>query len=104
MDYRCYLSVPFYQYITGECGTNVLRSTADINQVFPAYGGDAFLARNFNAAWCGALNTRSKYKWTHFCMIHADVLPHLDCWLDVLVLELERSGADLLSVVLPIKS
>jgi hypothetical protein len=70
-------------------------------QIFQAHG--AFLARNFNVCWCRMLNDR-KLGFTHFCMIHTDVCPHTPWWLDALVAEQERTGADLLSVVLPIKT
>lgn len=63
----------------------------------------AFLARNFNAAWCAILNARGA-GWTHFLMLHADVTPKTKYWLDALIEEQERVGADILHVVLPIKS
>src|SRR5437868_1622421 len=49
-----------------------------------------------------ALNNREKDHWTHFGMIHSDVEPE-NGWLDILLDEIEKVQADVLSVVLPIK-
>ncbi len=53
----------------------------------------------FNVLWCHALNTPDV---THFAMIHDDIGPEQG-WLDVLLEELERTGADVVSAVSPIK-
>ena len=58
---------------------------------------------NFNRAWCVALNTRKRDGWTHFAMIHSDVEPEDYGWLDLMLEEMLAVGADVLSVVLPIK-
>lgn len=54
----------------------------------------------FNELWCDALNSQSGCEI--FCMMHDDVIPPPG-WLDVMVDELESSGADILSAVIPIK-
>jgi hypothetical protein len=58
----------------------------------------SLLAAGFNNFWCTAINEQYDY----FAMLHADVAPQ-DGWLDVLVDEIERTQADLISVVIPIK-
>jgi hypothetical protein len=65
--------------------------------------GNSFLAHNFNTLWSIGLNRREKAGFTHFAMIHSDVKVITPGWLDVLVAEMERTEADWLSVVLPIK-
>jgi hypothetical protein len=57
----------------------------------------------FNMRWAEALNKRAAHGLTHFAMLHSDVVPEA-YWLDKLVVELEQQQADLLSVVVPIKS
>lgn len=62
------------------------------------------LTLNMNAAWCFLLNHRHQHKITHFLMIHADVRPLHEDWLGVLMRELDRAKADVLSVIVPIKA
>lgn len=66
----------------------------------------AFSLLNFthNAAWAFMLNHRHDAKLTHYLNLHADVRPCHDDWLGVLVSEMARVGADILSVIIPIKS
>jgi len=59
--------------------------------------------RAFNILWSQALNARSEHAITHAAMLHDDVVPD-DGWLDVLLEEMERTGADMVSAVVPIKS
>lgn len=61
----------------------------------------SLLVHGFNSLWAEALNLRGR-GLTHFAMIHADVSPEPG-WLDVLLGELVRLGADLVSAVVPIK-
>lgn len=63
----------------------------------------SFLTRCFNDLWCAALNERERGV-THFAMIHADVVPHQHDWVDILLGELTRLDADVVSAVAPIKS
>src|SRR5579884_509122 len=66
----------------------------------------SLLTHNFNCAWGQCLNDREKYGFTHFAMLHSDVipLPYGQPWLDQLVSIQEDHDADLLSVVVPIKN
>lgn len=61
----------------------------------------SLLAFGFNQLWCMALNNR--HLFTHFLMLHADVVPKSNAFLDTLVKEMERTQADVLSVVMPLK-
>lgn len=60
----------------------------------------SLLTMAFNSLWCTALNARPI---DYFAMIHDDIVPSGDWWLDRMIDELRRSGADVLSVVMPIK-
>ena len=55
----------------------------------------------FNKLWIEALNQRPKF--THFLMLHSDIVPMGEHWIDKLVALMEKTGADVLSVVSPIK-
>lgn len=63
----------------------------------------SMLPRCFNMLWADALNLRAQHPITHFAMLHDDVGAELG-WLDTLYAEMERTGADILSVVVPIKN
>lgn len=65
--------------------------------------GCSLLASSFNLPWAEALGRRDRGEATHFAMIHSDVKPGR-WWLDVLMEELARLGADLVSAAIPIKS
>jgi len=53
----------------------------------------------FDMLWCNARNMGADY----FAMIHSDVCPHMG-WFNILYDELQRTGADLVSAVVPIKN
>lgn len=58
---------------------------------------------NFNHALAAALNMRRTAGVSHLAFLHADICPAVG-WLDVLLEELERTGADTISAVAPFKS
>ncbi len=102
---RVFLGIPFMAAFVGQ----VIDSYD--NAVYPHgedryekfYTGGSFHARNFNQLWTTALNTRSRVDWTDFAMIHSDVRPD-GYWLSTMLYEKRKHKADLLSVVLPIKT
>ncbi len=61
----------------------------------------SLLAFTCNALWVTALNNRAEF--THFLMIHADVLPNEPGFIGKMLAEMEAQHCDVLSVVLPIK-
>ena len=65
--------------------------------------GSSLLARNFNLLFCHALEWRDRGQADYFAMIHGDVVPPV-WWADVMIAEMERVGADVLSAVVPLKS
>lgn len=59
----------------------------------------SLLCRAFNTLWAQARNLEPDY----FAMIHSDIAPE-PCWLDVLMAEIQEHEADMVSVVVPIKT
>lgn len=59
----------------------------------------SLLSMAFNAIWSHALAFDASW----FLLLHADIVPTTPQWLDVLVGEMDRTGADVLSVISPIK-
>ncbi len=62
----------------------------------------SLLCFGFNELWVIALNSRAEQRWTHFAMHHADI-EAAPWWLDTLLDEMDRVGADVLSTVVPMK-
>lgn len=62
----------------------------------------SLLTLSFNTLWCEALNAR-RDGITHFVMLHDDVGPIDDGWIDTLLAEQQKAKADILSAVIPIK-
>ncbi len=65
--------------------------------------GGSLLANSFNQAWCNAINARKdgwNVQW--FVMLHDDIVPE-DWWVRTLMEDLETSGADMVSAMVPIK-
>lgn len=56
----------------------------------------------FNMLLNNALDARDLDQITHFAMIHTDVIPE-EYWLDKMLAIMERTNADVLSAVIPIK-
>jgi len=66
--------------------------------------GGSLLGLQFNTLWCRARNfARRDPRVAYFCMLHADIEPLAPFWLDVLIEELEKHDADMISAVVPIK-
>ncbi len=59
-------------------------------------------AGGFNHLWCNALNCREPLKLTHFAMHHSDIGAPI-FWLDFLLEEMDRVGADIISCCVAIK-
>lgn len=82
----------FYQPITPD-------SEHSVEQLAPC---GSLLNKTFNLAWCYALNGHEAGRVDGFAMQHADIQTPAG-WLDLLSDEMERCGADVISVVVPIK-
>lgn len=73
----------------------------DIEADFHTYGSSA-LTMTFNVLWTRALNSMKKGQYTHFAMLHNDIVPQTR-WLDILMGVMESRRDDLVSVAMPIK-
>lgn len=63
----------------------------------------SLLTAGFNRAWAHALNLREKGEITHFLMLHDDVRPRDENWIDLLFAEMAAANAQVLSAIIPIK-
>src|ERR1043165_807859 len=63
---------------------------------------NSLLTNGFNTILATALNERRKFSLTHWCLHHAD-LAASPGWLDTMLAEMHRVGADVLSCVIAIK-
>lgn len=57
---------------------------------------------DFNSLWARALNRMEAGEITHFAMLHSDIIPAVG-WIDLLMDEMQETGADLISVACAIK-
>jgi hypothetical protein len=96
-----FLAVPHYNGLEAEALPSLIQASATAKVKIRA-DGCSLLAHNFNRLWCQALNERFEHGFTHFAMHHADqgAAPG---WLDVLLEELDRHEADVISVIVPLK-
>ena len=79
-----------------------LRPSASVDRV-EFEQGTTSTPRTFNLLLCDALNAKMDRPFTAVAMIHDDVAPD-GFWLDTLLAELERTGAFMVSAVVPIRS
>lgn len=63
----------------------------------------SLLTQSFNIIWATALNLKQDPGLTHLLMLHADVIPVGNDWIDTLLEEMEATQADVLSAIIPIK-
>ncbi len=100
---RIFLGMPGYGRMTAAAGLAFYR-TASAGPVHCEYRAGSLLASNFNQLWCAALNAAHEgAAFDYFAMLHDDVAPLDNFWLDILIDELEAHSLDVLSVVVPIK-
>ncbi len=103
---RVMLGIPFYETVQAIPVAKWERPCApdSPHRYRKVFNGSSCLTSNFNSLLAEALSSRGQPNSpTHLGMVHADVAPD-GYWLDVLLAEMEATGADLLSVVLPIKT
>lgn len=75
-----------------------------IHDVEARFGGSSALTFNFNNLWAEAINRRLDGEpFDVFAMIHTDIAPQAADWLDKLLEIFDRTNADVLSVIVPIK-
>jgi hypothetical protein len=100
-DKSIFLAVPHYGAIVPDALPSLCLPSVR-HRVLLNTNCASLLAHNFNRLWCTALNERQDKCLTHFAMHHADIAAPAG-WLDVLLEEMERVGADVISCIVPIK-
>lgn len=101
-EHSILLAVPHYGNVLPETIAGVMQATAGCRRLRVITNGASLLAHNFNLLWCNGLNLRKEAKLTHFAMLHADIGIE-PFWVDTLIDEMERVGADMISAIVPIK-
>jgi predicted O-methyltransferase YrrM len=96
-----FLAVPHYGEVASATAGALLTASAKLTPYINFECG-SLLAFTFNRLWCEALNMRAQRGVDFFAMLHADVCPD-PFWLDTLLAEMGRVGADVISAVVPIK-
>ena len=99
--YSVFLALPTAGAIKPCAANGVLQCSAKGLQVNARYEQFGDIPHNFNILWCEALRGRDQ-GITHFAMLHDDCAP-MPGWLDVLIEEMDRLDADIMSTVLAIK-
>lgn len=102
-----FLARPLYN----GCGAHYLSEKAfwsgQSTRAMPILTGQvvsSLLPDAFNSLMCHALNfIEDGQRATHFVMLHGDIAPQ-EGWLTILLDEMEETGVDVLSAVVPIKS
>lgn len=79
-----------------------LKATEGAYDITPGQAWTSLLPYTFNLLWTGFLGMRETHRIKYFAMIHDDVRPASN-WLDTMINELETTGADIVSAVIPIK-
>jgi len=99
---KVYIAVPNSGAITPEAMGSLLQSTAEHKAKIACQFQGSLLGFNFNSYWCEAEDERKETGTTHWAMHHDDLAGEIG-WLDKMVAEMDRTGADILSVAAPIK-
>jgi hypothetical protein len=81
---------------------SVWRTAAQRHSVDVCPGLMTVLPSNCNRLLCTALNTKEAKGYEWFAMLHDDIEPP-PFWLDTLIAEADKHGADLMSAVVPLK-
>lgn len=91
-----FLAIPSCGQVEQEVIKTVVNATKKPMRFFTR--ASSMLTDNFNELWCEFMNG----DYTHFAMIHSDISAE-NLWIDKLLRIMEENGADVLSVVIPIK-
>lgn len=99
---KTFIALPQYGDVVAQAIPGLLTASPKGRFGTLVVGGCSLLALGFNRLWCQALNERKERGWTHFAMHHADIQAQ-PRWLDILHEEMERTRADVISTIIPIK-
>lgn len=103
--YRVGLVCPMYdERMWGQTHNGLMMATmGGRHRVSRMQCSTSLLSHTFNTLWVQTLGKQAtEQDFTHFAMLHADLAPEPG-WLDMLLDEMDRIGADVLSVHSPIK-
>ncbi len=96
-----FLAIPHTGTVSGESLPGLIWATRR-GKLTVAPGKISLLATNFNQLWCEALNEDEKEHFTHWAMHHSDIQAP-NWWIDTLIDEMDRVGADVISVAVALK-
>lgn len=106
-QHKIFIGLPTYSttgvYDEAWLGFMAFASTQKEISIMQSRSKNSLLAFGFNHLWAEGLARRKINNVTHFAMIHGDVAPSR-FWVDVLWEEMVKTGADIVSTVIPIKS
>lgn len=98
-DGRVFLGIPTYDNTLHTVAMMGVLTATKTHPLQVVCNGSSLLAHGFNILWASAVASDASY----FAMLHGDVGPDPN-WIDTLIGELEATGADMVSAIIPIKS
>lgn len=99
---RVFIALPTYNGYHKSQSLFGLMLASERAQICYELGNASLLDTNFNNLVCKGRNSRGECPWTHWGMHHADISAP-PFWLDTMLGEMARVGADVLSAVVAIK-
>jgi hypothetical protein len=99
-----FIGIPCYsQSVSWGTARSVFTRATRVHRVDIVQASASLITLNCNSLWCAALNGRKSHALDWFAMLHTDVEPS-EWWIDSLIAEAEKHGADLMSAVIPLKN
>jgi hypothetical protein len=99
---KVYLACPLYDGTVQFGAARGIWNSSRLHQVQIGTMKFSLIPLNCSTHWCIALNMRKDHDLKWFAMLHADVCPDL-WWIDTLIAEAEKHGADMMSAGVPLK-
>lgn len=101
---RVYLGIPCYGGLINYRHFDAILHGSKRNLIHRMeFGNCSLLTQNFNRMFANALNLRRDLGITHFALLHDDVIPRQQGWLDLLFDEMKEHRLDVISAIVPIK-
>jgi hypothetical protein len=104
---RLLLGMPYYGQVDPRATLAFMQAQSVFFQIPPQCRPmikSSLLANGFNDLWNMAINYRKTLGVTHFVMLHSDIVPDDQYFIDTLYREMMKYGADVMSAVVPIKN
>lgn len=99
---RVYIGIPSHSRNV-DSGTFIAASACGISEALVVWKSTSLLPFCFNMLLADAYNKRQEAELTHFCLLHADVVPEQG-WLAKMLRIMQDQSVDVLSVLIPQKS